>query len=638
MVNSFNINRTMKKIKYIVTIFLSGLLLLATSCSDDMAKINSNPSQVTDADISYLFAQAVISFEPSGYLLYFYNAPMTYKWGQMGVPTGGFTSTYTQTTATGEQGAQYIGVLKYARDIENIRNNMDPIEAAKYANIAACVDILTVYLGIFDSDMYGDRPFTEAAKARYGGTLTPKYDKVSDLYDLWFKTLDQAVTTLTTSKDQTFPPNQDVVYKGDVTKWAKLANSMKLKIAARLISQDKAKALSIASQVASAPVGVIDGSADDFLFNKANAITKDDGDKVYHWNNGFLESTASSQRVVDFMLKNKDPRVRFFYKKNSWNSKIVQGFFDQGKAIPAYVLANVNYTETNGKKTFVSWKGMGEPWVRYYGLPVEMDAGLNPAVYGDYFDYTNRSKLKIGDAEKTFTPFSGFQQEMIIGRYDFTLPTLPGGPVIEDKDDNPWYGMYMSTSEVNLYLAEFKLLGATLPKTASEYFNKALRASVEEYDRLAKLNKIPYYGKTYDYDPNEKVIDLQNGEIDAMMANADYQLTGNATLDLEKVYVQQLLHFTLSPNDQFVTVRRSGCPKSNSSLIKWENFSSVPNNAIPRRFEVNAPSPTDLMYQILIDAYKAQGFTPGSSQDGTLLNSERVWQDINAPQFGQGPK
>lgn len=629
----------MKKIKYTATILLSGLLLLAASCSEDMAKINSNPSQVTEANISYLFAQAVINFEPSGYLLWFYNAPMTFRWGQTGVPTGGFTSTYTQTTATGDQGGQYINVLKYARDIEYVRSTMKADEAAKYDNIAACVDILTVYLGIFDSDMYGDRPFTEAAKARYGGTLTPRYDKIADLYTLWLETLDDAVTTLTTATNQTFPPNQDVVYRGDVARWAKLANSLKLKIAARLLSQDKAKALSIASAVASNPAGVIDGTDDNFLFNKASSITKDDGDKVYHWQNGFLEGTAASQRVIDFMVKNKDPRVRFFYRKNAWNSTIVQGFFDQGKNIPSYILENVNYTESGGKKTFVSWKGAGEPWVRYYGLPVEMDAAQNTTTYGDYFDYTNRSKLKIGDAEKTFTPYSGFNQEMIVGRYDFTLPTLPGGPVIQDLDNNPWYGMYMSTAEVNLYLAEFKLLGASLPKTAQEYFSKAITASVEEYNRLAALNKIPYYGKTYDYDPNEAVIDLKNGEIAAMTANTDYQLTGNAALDLEKVYVQQLLHFTMYPNEQFVTVRRSGVPRENSTLIAWENYApAVPNNAIPRRFEVGAPSPTDLMYQILIDAYTSQGFTPGSSQDGTLLNAERVWQDINAPQFGQGPQ
>ncbi|OFX55300.1 MAG: hypothetical protein A2W86_06940 [Bacteroidetes bacterium GWD2_45_23] len=629
----------MKKITYTTILFLSGLMLLLSGCRDEMAKLNSNPSQVTEANISYLFAQSVINFEPAGYLLWYYNAPMTTRWGQMAVPTGGFTSTYTQTTATGDQGSQYINVLKYARDIAQLRSTMSAEDAAKYANIAACVDVLTVYLGIFDSDMYGDRPFTEAAMARYGGTLTPKYDRIEALYDIWLQTLDDATTTLTTSTDQTFPPNQDVVYRGDAAKWARLANSLKLKIAVRLLSQDKAQALSIASEAASNIAGLIDGADYDFLFNKATSITKDDGDKVYHWNQGFMESTASSRRVIDFMLKNKDPRVRFFYRKNGWNSTIVQGFFDQGKNIPSFIMENINYTEENGKKKFVSWKGMGEPWVRYYGLPVEMDAAQNTAENADYFDYGNRSKLKIGDAEKTFVPFSGYNQEMIIGRYDFTLPTLPGGPVIQDLDDRPWYGMYMSTSEVNLYLAEFKLLGASLPGTAQQYFNKALRASVEEYNRLAAINKIPYYGKTYEYDEHEAAIDLKAGEIDAMMANTDYQLTGNTTLDLEKVYIQQLLHFVLYPNEQFVTVRRSGIPKENSTLIAWENFApTVPNNAIPRRFEVGAPSPTDLMYQILLDAYSAQEFTPGSNQDGTLLNSERVWQDKNAPQFGQGPK
>ena len=152
------------------------------------------------------------------------------------------------------------------------------------------------------------------------------------------------------------------------------------------------------------------------------------------------------------------------------------------------------------------------------------------------------------------------------------------------------------------------------------------------------MNKIILWDNI-DYDPYEKVIDLQPGEIDKMLANPDYQLTGNVASDLEKVYVQQLIHFTLFPDDQFVTVRRSGCPKEGSNLIRWENFSPlVPNDAIPRRFEVPAPSPTDLMYQILLDAYKSQGFTPGSNQPGTLLNSERVWQDIGAPQFGEGPK
>ncbi len=627
--------------KHKILLHIMGVILIITSftlqsCKDDFADINTSPSSISETNPSYIFAEAVNEFEPSGYTYWYYNAAMTYKWGQTGVPTGGFTPDYTRTTATGDQGWKYQKVLLYVRDLANYRSKLSEEESAKYAGMAAALDVLTVYMGIFDTDMFGDIPFTEAMNARYGGTLTPKYDRVKELYQLWLKTLDDAIKTLSTSKDQVFKASQDVVYAGDLAKWAKLANSLKLKIAVRLLSQDKTQALKIASDVANAACGVLDGEADDMLFNKASSVTNKDKNLVYHWGNDVLQSTAASKKVVDFMIRNRDPRVRFFYKKNGWNSTIVQGFFDEKKDIPEFILDNVEYTvDADGKKTFVKWKNGGEPWVRYYGLPTTMSAADNATEYGDYFDYGNRSKLQD---KKIYIPFSMFQEEMIRGQVDFTLPTLPDGPAIEDIEDNPWYGMYMSTSEVNLYLAEFKLLGAALPNTAQAYFTKGVEASVREYNKLAGLNKIPYYGQTYGYDPNEKVIDLQDGEIATMLTNTDYQLTGDNALDLEKVYIQQLIHFTLCPNDQFVTVRRSGCPRIGSSLIAWENFAEVGTNAVPRRFEVGPPSPTDLMFKNITDAYKAQGFTAGSDQAGTLLNSERVWQDKNAPQFGQGPK
>ena len=42
--------------------------------------------------------------------------------------------------------------------------------------------------------------------------------------------------------------------------------------------------------------------------------------------------------------------------------------------------------------------------------------------------------------------------------------------VVQDTEDNPLYEMTLSTAEMNLYLAEFKLLGANLPHTAAELF------------------------------------------------------------------------------------------------------------------------------------------------------------------------
>lgn len=620
---------------------LGAALLCTTGCRDDFADINSSPSQVTVAEPSYLFAQAVMDFIPFDYTLWFYDAPMLTAWSQMAVPTGSFVESSVLTTVNG--GVNYVRVLKLAREIEYLRSNMGAEEAAQHAATAACVDVLTAYLAIGSSDINGDIQFTEAGNALHGGTLTPAYDRIADLYTLWLSQLNDAITVFTTATDQIFTENQDIVYRGDLTKWAKLANSMKLKIAARLISQDKARALAIASEVASAPCGYIDSMDDAMLFNKS-VVNSSSDDYIYHWSNGFMDGTASSQRVVDFLLENKDPRVRFFYRKNDWNSRIIQEFYDQNKAIPSYIEENVEYTtDASGKKTFVRWKGLGEPWVRYEGLPVEFNARNNSSVYGEWFDYSNRYTItdENGQSSKSYRPYSLYQHMMVIGRYyTFTLPTVPGGPVITRTDSRPWYGMYMGGGEVNLYLAEFKLLGANLPGTAEEYFRRGVSFSVQEYDKAAGLNQIPYYGTTYDYDPNEVSIELKDGEIDELLASDNLRLTGSVTDQLEKVYLQQMLHFTMYPYDQFVTARRSGLPKFNSQLISRENFSAIPVTNFPRRFQTGVPNEMSQLYQIQRDAYAAQGYsiTPAGDTNTGILNSERTWQDIGAPQWGEGPK
>ena len=620
---------------------LSATIVCTTGCRDEFSDINSSPTQVTKAEPSYLFAQAVMDFEPFSYTYWFYDSPMLTAWSQMAVPTGSFKESSFLTTAVG--GVGYVNVLKLAHEITFLRSNMSEEESAKHAATAACVDMLTTYLAIASSDINGDIQFTEAGNALHGGTLTPAYDRIADLYNLWLEQLDAAITTFTTATEQIFPTKQDPIYHGDLTKWAKAANSLKLKIAVRLLSQDKAKALKIASEVANASCGYIDSIDDAILFNKS-VINSSSDDYIYHWSNGFMESTAANQRVINFMLENKDPRVRFCYDKNDWNSKIVQEFYDQGKSIPSYIEENIEFTtNADGKKTFVKWKGMGEPWVRYYGLPVEYNANNNSAVYGEWFDYGNRYKITDdkGQSAKTYRPYSMYQRQMVIGRtYNFTMPTIPGGPVITKNESRPWYGMYLGGGEVNLYLAEFKLLGADLPNTAESYYTQGLKLSVMEYDKAAGLNQIAYYGTTYDYDPNEVSIELKDGEIDAMLASKDYKLTGSVDEQLEKVYLQQLLHFTMYPYDQFVTARRSGIPKFNSEFISRENYSSIPVTNIPRRFHTGVPNETSQLYQIELDAYAAQGYTVTAAGDNnkTILISERTWQDKNAPQWGEGPK
>jgi hypothetical protein len=630
----------MKSLKYtLAALALGATVVSTTSCREDFTDINKNPNQIVTADASMLFTKGIIDFEPSGYLMWYYNAPMMQLWSQLGTPTGGYTPNFAKTTAYGDQGSQYIKVLKYVREMNAMIENAGE-DGAKYKGYAAALDVLTAYLGILDTDLIGSVPFTEACMANYGGTLTPAYDSQESLYQLWEQQLNAAISVFSNPTGLEMKAAQDIAFGGDWNKWARFANSLKLRLAARYVNINKSKALSLAQEVASASCGYIDSMDQAMLFNKATATSDNNQDIIYHWSNGFLDGQAASINVMNFMVKNLDPRVRFAYRKNSYNSKVVQAFWDKGQEIPHYIQENIEFEVVGGKKVFKAWKGAGEPWVRYYGVPVEMNASNNAAQYGDWFD---SPRFRVSDAEgnnlTSYTPYSQFQQQMIIGRsYNFQLPKAPGEPVTQVIDPRPWYGLYMGGAEVNLYLAEFKLLGANLPKSAEEYLTKGMTLSVQEYDKLAGLNQIAYYGKTYDYDPFEVSIELKDGEIDTMLAQEDYKLTGNAALDLEKVYLQQIINFTLNPNEQFVTARRTGLPSFSSTLLPRVNYSEVPVTNVPRRYDTGNPSQTDLMYQIYKDAYAAQGYsiTTAGSNETAPLNSERTWADKNNPQWGAG--
>ena len=395
---------------------------------------------------------------------------------------------------------------------------------------------------------------------------------------------------------------------------------------------------------------------EDVRFNKGQVrLTGDQGyvnDRIYHWSNGFT-GCAGTQTVINFMVENRDPRVRFFYNKNYWNSKIVQGYYDAGKAIPDFIEANVvSEVGADGKKKFVRWGGAGEPWVRYYGITEDWMASTdNTGKYKWFFPsaYPNADKelyLHNSDGANPtgYTVYSTLNQMMIIGRQytaaqHIESATLPDDTYTFTTKDRPWYGMYLSAAEVNLYLAEFAMLNNDEAK-AKTHYDRALELSVQSYDALAEANQIAYYSTvqgSFGYDPNEGAIDLKDGEIATMMSQPGYAFTGTAAEKLEKIYIQEMLHFTLYPNEVYVTARRSGYPSYNSTLLPRAKYTEVPATSIPRRFPTGAITDDDLAADVKKAAYAEQGLTVTSSgMYNTVLATERLWADKNAPEWGAG--
>lgn len=647
--------------KKIFSMFFVGLAALTfVSCADDLKEQNINPANVTKTMPEGLLTAAINEFQPNDYLIWYYNVNYFTRWSQMS--GGSYADDYTGQAENGGQGGQYIATLKYRN---RIANQIAASGETKDNGYLAATGILTIYLGIFDTDMYGSIPYTEACHYDDQAILTPKYESVEDLYDLWLKELDNYIELLK-SKDLNANSKQDAAYGCDWSKWAKLANSLKLKIAVRLLANNQNKAIQIAQEAASNAAGLITDTKDDFLFAKATARATGNDDYVYGTGNG-LASVAASANVVNFMLGSKDPRVRFIYTKNSFNSTIVQSFIDNGRYedLPRAVKANVVLDEDGN---FKEWGGMGEPWVRYTALPIQYDAKashtagtLSDEDYEEYFNPGIRYQIKKGDMAVTYGAFISYSTEMRKGRDGFSLPTaitvttdedgkeIPTRQILQDTDPNPLYVMYLGAGEINLYLAELSCIANTAigGKTYQEWYKAGVTASVEEYDNLAKSNKIPYYFDPaspgiYSYDKFEKSIRLEDGEIAAMLATENVALTGDRNADIEKIYLQQLMHFSEQCDDQYVTARRSGYPKVGSTLLPFVQFPNIALSAIPRRFVISEPLNTDLMYEIKMAAYEAQGFKSlGNNSQGNQynggnapLNVERLWQDKNAPQWG----
>lgn len=623
------------KYKYLITGTLLAGLSLFNSCIDDFSELNSNPSSINIPDVRFLFTQCELKFQPADYWQFYGGFTNISAWAQTSVMSGGNTS--RMNLGGGGSGYQVNEVLKYANEVRYQISLLSSEDKAKQEYIQYLCNPLLVYLGMEDTDMVGSRQYSEAEMIRYGGTLTPKYDTQEELFALWLAQLNETVTYLNTHKDvKDVLGSQDIIYKGDLAKWAKFANSLKLKLASRLIHTDKARAIQIVNEAVQNPAGLVSTLEDDFIMNKGKESASF-GDDVAMFLN------AGNERWINFMKKNKDTRLFYFFTKNTYNSNVIQGFFDQKreKYIPSYIMENVEYKEVDGKKTFTGWKAPGEPWVRYYGLPCQNDINKIEE-YKEYFDPNGEAfhLFAKSGTKVTYTPTVMWNKYTIRGKYKYTYPDAPDVPPVETKD-YPYYGLYFSAAEVNLLLAEFKLLGANLPQTAQQYFTQGVELSVRAYNGIAAKNHLPYYDSTYGNDKFDKTINTTEEMIADMLSCDVYKLNGSAIEDLEKVYIQQMLHYTLFPMDQFTTCRRSGVPMNNSTILPREKFDPALGDqyVIPRRFAVGEPDKTDKLYYLTIEAYKQQGFTYSGELAGApaTLAKERIWYDKGAPEYGAGP-
>jgi hypothetical protein len=218
-------------------IIASCFLLAVGTGSCDLTGINNNPNKPT-TDENYNFDDArlttILRAAPTIEGADFeqrIKSLMIDIFSQMVIDGGGWdTRSYVLEDAW--QSGYWDLNQKWIASINIALRNLEA-KGDEYVNAIAWAKMYRVFIQSRATDMFGPLPFPS-----YKGEIVanPPYLSVEDQYKQFFEEIDSALALF----DETSPngifinASTDVTYGGDITKWKKFANSLRLRFALRL--------------------------------------------------------------------------------------------------------------------------------------------------------------------------------------------------------------------------------------------------------------------------------------------------------------------------------------------------------------------------------------------------------------------
>ncbi|MEE9349176.1 MAG: SusD/RagB family nutrient-binding outer membrane lipoprotein, partial [Flavobacteriaceae bacterium] len=153
-------------------------------------------------------------------------------------------------------------------------------------NFAAIATILKAHNMQYIVDMYGNAPYSEAFQR--GDNYQPAYDNAMDIYKGIVSSLDSAVAMIGNAGIEAKNPGaSDVMMGGDMDKWVRFANTLKLKLLVRANSSSDTDMQSfVASQFATLSSASFLAAGENVLSNPGYAA--DTGRQNPFWNSYFL--------------------------------------------------------------------------------------------------------------------------------------------------------------------------------------------------------------------------------------------------------------------------------------------------------------------------------------------------------------
>ncbi len=292
--------KTYKSIKFIVVFSIA--ILMSYSCTDGFEDLNTPNNLVTAdlVDVNLMFTRVQVRSIKEG------TPSGTGTIGNYsGMSFSGANRPFLEGDSPGIWNTSYTTFTNNLSEIIRLTKD-DP----ELINKTAIARIMKVWAFAKVTDTYGDIPYFQSSLPPDEAVSSPKYDTQKSIYEDFFNELKESANTLDASKESY--GSADLVYGGNVLKWRKFANSLRLRLALRVRFADEEMA----------KANMSDLQASDLIINReddASMYTStDNADNL----NGFYQNVLNNgenvakrnigQEIVNNMLNNNDPRIKIW--------------------------------------------------------------------------------------------------------------------------------------------------------------------------------------------------------------------------------------------------------------------------------------------------------------------------------------
>ncbi|WP_067146404.1 SusD/RagB family nutrient-binding outer membrane lipoprotein [Pseudotamlana agarivorans] len=407
----------MKKYLNIKSVFNIITLLLLTNCTNDFDEINTNYKNPLIASPELLLPGIIKS--------------TSYSWGGLGGEEGLVVTQHAgEMQSTNDDTYNwYPNEKPYDAGYNTLRNVNNLIEVSQVS------DALKGYYGAglvlkclnyhFITDAYGDIPYSEASLGRTEGNFFPSFTPQSEIYEGILNDLELANEILS---NVTSDISGDILFSGDILKWRKFANSLKLRLLLRI--------LDVKPQVAIEGIKNIVNNPSDFPIFQSN------------------EDMAALQHEIDNPPSRYDTRV---------------GSFD------SYRLSKIME---------IRLKELNDSRLKVFAQPISAsEKGIYSENWDDYGGILNG--LNADDSE-SYSPTNNPDKSG--SNYISRLGVLYACKECSDlASPIAAQTVIMSYSEVQFILAEATTRGIIDSKDAEVYYQNGIRASFEYYLERVKV-------------------------------------------------------------------------------------------------------------------------------------------------------